>query len=228
MPTGQGTASEAWPEGPITLAQAERFASAIATSTVDRVTIAQNLFNLPPELKIRGFFFDGLCQIVEKTRDRETLVRLQRTAAVPEKLGPFENYMVRDFYKLYYHTASLLHGELPFEEAIRKVTQTFFPIFKTTMVGKTLSAFMGSTPATIIPVVAKAYTVSVSGNEHSVVTSGPNEIVWRCTVEPVVWYPESLQGIIEGALPANQRITMHTMERKAHGKLMRYAFRITW
>jgi uncharacterized protein (TIGR02265 family) len=228
MPTAQQVTGDPWPEGPITMAQAERFASAIATSTADRVTIAENLFNFPPELKIRGFFFDGLCQIVEKTRDRDTLVRLQRTAAVPEKLGAFENYMVRDFYQLYYHTASLLHGSLPFDQAIRKVTQTFFPIFKMTMIGKTLSAFMGSTPSTIIPVVAKAYTVSVSGNDHVTVASGRNEMTWRCVVEPVAWYPESLQGIIEGALPPGMTITMRTLERKPEGKLTRYVFRIGW
>jgi uncharacterized protein (TIGR02265 family) len=217
-----------WPEGPITLQQAERFARAVTPSLQDRSIIARNLVLLPPELKIRGFFFDGLCQIVASKRDEETLRGLQRTAGVPERLAPFEQYMVRDFYKLYYHTAGLLHEELPFAEAIRRVTQTFFPIFKTSMIGKTLSAFMGTKPSTIIPVVAKAYTVSVEGNQHAVVAGGERELTWRCKVEPVTWYPESLRGIIEGALPADQTIEMKTLDQRAEGKLMRYSFKITW
>jgi uncharacterized protein (TIGR02265 family) len=221
-------AGEVWPEGPITLQQAERFAAHVTPSAGDRAIIAQNLVDLPPELKIRGFFFDGLCQIVAKTRDEETLHQLQRTAGVPEKLHAFDQYMVRDFYKLYYHTAGLLHGSLPFVEAIRKVTQTFFPIFKTSMIGKTLGAFMGTRPESIIPVVAKAYTVSVSGNEHAVNASGPREMTWRCTVEPVTWYPESFQGIVEGAMPPGQALQFKTTDRKLEGKLMRYVFKISW
>jgi uncharacterized protein (TIGR02265 family) len=208
--------------------QAETFAEAVTSSAQDRAIIARNLVELPHELKIRGFFFDGLCQIVAKTRDEATLRRLQRTAGVPEKLAPFGQYMVRDFYKLYYHTAGLLHGSLPFAEAIRSVTQTFFPIFKTSMIGKTLSAFMGQRPETIIPVVAKAYTVSVEGNEHAVHASGKNEVTWRCMVEPVTWYPESFQGIVEGAMPPGQLIKVKTVDKKQDGKLMRYLFKISW
>lgn len=217
-----------WGEGPIGLPQAERFASAVTRSPADRATIARNLVDLPPELKIRGFFFEGLCRVVAKTRDEETLRRLQRTAGVPERLMPFGRYMVRDFYKLYYHAASLLHADLPFVEAVRRVTRTFFPIFKTSMVGKTLGAFMGNEPASIIPVVAKAYTVSVEGNEHAVAPSGDRELTWKCQVEPVAWYPESLHGIIEGALPAGQTIELKTVEKKPAGKLMRYSFKISW
>jgi uncharacterized protein (TIGR02265 family) len=221
-------AGEVWLSGPITMRQAERFAVAITSSGRDRAIIAKNLFELPPELLIRGFFFDGLCQIVAKTRDDATLKKLQRTAGVPERLTPFSQYMVRDFYKLYYHTAALLHAELPFAQAIRKVTQTFFPIFKKSMVGKTLAAFMGSTPDTIIPVVNKAYNVSVSGNEHTLKLVTKNEVVWACKVEPVVWYPESFQGIVEGAMPAGQSIRLETLEKKDEDKLIRYVFRITW
>jgi uncharacterized protein (TIGR02265 family) len=208
--------------------QAERFASAVTRSPRDRAIIAKNLYDLPPEVVIRGFFFDGLCQIVAKTRDEQTLRRLQRTAGVPERLTPFSQYMVRDFYKLYYHTAGLLHADLPFVQAIRKVTQTFFPIFKQSMVGKTLAAFMGSTPETIIPVVNKAYNVSVSGNEHTLKLVTKSEVIWACTVEPVVWYPESFQGIVEGALRPGQQIRLDILEKKDEGKLTKYVFRITW
>jgi uncharacterized protein (TIGR02265 family) len=208
--------------------QAERFAAAVTPNPRDRAIIARNLFDLPPDVVIRGFFFDGLCQIVAKTRDVDTLRRLQRTAGVPERLTPFSQYMVRDFYKLYYHAAGLLHGQLPFVQAIRKVTQTFFPIFKQSMVGKTLAAFMGSTPESIIPVVNKAYNVSVSGNEHTLKLVTKSEVVWACKVEPVVWYPESFQGIIEGAMPPGQNIRLDVLEKKDEGSLTKYVFRITW
>jgi uncharacterized protein (TIGR02265 family) len=221
-------AGEVWPSGPITMRQAERFAVAVTSSPRDRAIIAKNLFDLPPEVMIRGFFFDGLCQIVAKTRDEATLRILQRTAGVPERLTPFSQYMVRDFYKLYYHTAGLLHGDLPFEQAIRKVTQTFFPIFKHTMVGKTLAAFMGSTPESIIPVVNKAYNVSVSGNDHTIKLVTKSEVVWACKVEPVTWYPESFQGIVEGAMPPGKEIRLDVLEKQDEGKLTKYVFRITW
>jgi uncharacterized protein (TIGR02265 family) len=228
MEAGTPEAAEIWPSGPITIRQAEKFAAAVTPNARDRAIIAKNLVDLPHELLIRGFFFDGLCQIVAKTRDDATLKRLQRTAGVPERITPFSQYMVRDFYKLYYHAAGLLHGELPFAQAIRRVTQTFFPIFKMSMVGKTLAAFMGSTPEAIIPVVNKAYNVSVSGNEHTLTSVKKGEVVWACKVEPVVWYPESFQGIVEGALPAGQSIQVETLEKKEEGRLMRYVFRITW
>jgi hypothetical protein len=70
--------------------------------------------------------------------------------------------------------------------------------------------------------------VSVAGNEHVVFASGERELTWKCEVEPVTWYPESLQGIIEGALPAGQTIAMKTLDQRAEGKLTRYSFRITW
>ena len=98
------------------------------------------------------------------------------------------------------------------------------------LLGRTMSALMGDRPRTILPLLAKAYNVSVEGNEHQAELVGDSEVVWRCTVEPVEWYPDTFAGIIEGTMQTNKAASVRvaTIEEQRTRTAGRYTFRITW
>lgn len=219
-----------WSDQPISPATAAEFAASVAASAIDRAAIAQNLLDFPVDIKVRGVFFDGLCRIVAAQQGEEALAALRVRAGVPARLVSFEQYEHRDFYKLYYHAARLLHSSAPFPSALRQVAQTFFPIFRSSFLGKTMAALMGEKPKTLLPLLAKAYNISVQGNEHQAVLDGDRRLVWRCTVEPVEWYEETFRGIVEGAVPAETRTTLQittTQRQRAAGRA-NYTFAIRW
>ena len=64
---------------------------------------------------------------------------------------------------------------------------------------------MGDRPTTILPLLARAYNVSVEGNDHKAEVVGDYALVWRCDVEPVEWYTDTFQGIVEGSMPARHQ-----------------------
>ncbi len=76
--------------------------------------------------------------------------------------------------------------------------------------------------------MARAYNVSVEGNDHKAELMGKSSLVWRCDVEPVEWYTETFQGIVEGSMPADVKVRFTVEERGTAGALARYRFRIDW
>jgi hypothetical protein len=91
-----------------------------------------------------------------------------------------------------------------------------------------MSALMGDRPQTILPLLARAYNVSVEGNNHEVVLTSDRSLVWRCDVEPVEWYLETFTGIVEGSMPADVRLKVTVEERGVAGALARYRLRLDW
>ncbi len=221
-------AGEAWGDGKITMAQATQFAREVTTVRGDQETIARNLAGFPSALKVRGIFFEGLARIVGEAKGPDAMAGLLKRAGIVDKTTAFRSYPHRDFYKLYYLAARLLYPALPMSQALRQVARTFFPIFKSSLLGRTMSALMGDRPATILPLLARAYNISVEGNEHETEVSG-NGVTWRCQAEAVEWYDETFAGIVEGAMPADLTARIKIEERAAAAPGMaRYRFRIDW
>jgi uncharacterized protein (TIGR02265 family) len=224
------TVGQAWGNQPITMAQATAFAQAAGIGPDDRSTVAKNLLSYPLDIEVRGLFFEGLFRILEQRLGASGVTQIRRTAGLPEHIIPFRHYTHRDFYKLYYLAAARLHSSAPFGTALRRVGQSFFPIFRGSIFGRTMSALMGHEPRTILPLLSKAYNVSVNGNSHTSQMTGESELLWRCRVEPVEWYEQTFTGIIEGTMNDSQRSRLEvvTKSRSIGPTSASYEFVIRW
>ena len=223
-------ADQPWGSRPITQADAARFVQAAALPSEDRPTIAKNLAVFPPDIAVRGLFFEGVFRTLQERVGASAVTELRHLAALPEHIVPFRQYPHRDFYKLYYLTAARLHPSVPVPAALRRVAQSFFPIFRGSILGKTMSALMGDEPDTILPLLSKAYNLSVSGNEHDSEMTGQRELTWKCRVEPVEWFEQTFWGIIEGTMRPYERsgLKITTRRKSNEGDAMRYEFVIRW
>jgi uncharacterized protein (TIGR02265 family) len=221
-------AHSTWGDVNISSAQALAFAREVTAEPVEQEIVARNLANFPPQIKVRGLFFEGLSRVIGKMKGPEAMAELLRRAGTASKITAFGNYPQRDFYKLYYLSARLLHPKARLPDGLRQVSHTFFPIFKTSMLGRTMSALMGNKPNTLLPLLARAYNLSVEGNSHSAQLEGSNALIWQCEVEPVEWYTQVFTGIIEGAMPTGFTARIKIEEQATDGAMARYRFRVSW
>jgi uncharacterized protein (TIGR02265 family) len=222
------TPPASWGEAKITVAQVNEFARSVTPVRAEQETVARNLLLFPSTIKVRGIFFEGVSRIVADSQGPGAMAGLVAKAGIAAKTTAFRAYPHRDFYKLYYLAARLLYPTAPLPEGLRNTARTFFPIFKSSMLGRTMSALMGDRPTTILPLLARAYNVSVEGNDHKADLAGKTTLSWRCDVEPVEWYTETFVGIIEGSMPADVKVRITVEERATAGALARYRFRIDW
>jgi uncharacterized protein (TIGR02265 family) len=204
------------------------FAERVTRVAADREAVERNLLAFPPSIEVRGLFFNGLARLVEEARGAGAVAVLRQHGGVQGKTTAFHWYPHRDFYKSYYLAASLLYPRLSMAGGLRQIARSFFPIFKASLLGGTMSALMGDRPFTILPLLARAYNISVKGNEHETAVDGERALVWRCVVEPVDWYPETFGGIVEGAMPDAFRARVSVEEHAADASSARYCFRISW
>jgi uncharacterized protein (TIGR02265 family) len=212
----------------ITASQATEFARDVTPNSHDQEIIARSLLAIPPTNTVRGVFFDGLSRVVADGQGPTAMQGLRTRAGINAKVNPFGAYPQLDFYKLMYLAARLLHPGQPMPVALRDTARLLFPIFKSSLLGRTMSALMGTRPGTILLLSAKAYSLSCEGNHHQAELVADGELCWRCDVEPVEWYVDIFTGIVEGAMPAGVQVKIVVEERGISGTLARYRFRITW
>jgi uncharacterized protein (TIGR02265 family) len=217
-----------WGLDKIDLAQATEFAKRVTPIATEQAEVARNLAAFPPQIRVRGLFFEGLARIVGQMHGPGAMADLAERAGLPGKTTAFRAYPHRDFYRLYYLAARSLYPTTPLADSVRLVARTFFPIFQDSLLGRTMTALMGDQPATILPLLARAYNLSVEGNLHSADLRGARELVWSCEVEPVEWYSATFTGIIEGAMPPGATARVLVEERTKAPGGMRYRFRIHW
>ena len=217
-----------WGDAKISVAQANEFARSVTPMRDEQELVSRNLLLFPTTIKVRGVFFEGVSRVVADAQGPNAMAGLLAKAGIAAKTTAFRAYSHRDFYKLYYLAARLLYPRAPLPEGLRSTARTFFPIFKSSLLGRTMSALMGDRPTTILPLLARAYNVSVEGNDHKAELVGKSSLVWRCDVEPVEWYTDTFQGIVEGSMPADVKVRITIEERAAAGGLARYRFRIDW
>lgn len=204
------------------------FAVGLGLEGADLQQVARNLASFPASVRSRGVFFLGLTRMLESRRGRGSVPEALAMAAMSTRIVAFKSYPHRDFYKLYYVATRYLAPTRRFDDGLAEVAKTFFPIFRESILGKTISALMGDRAQDVLPLLAKAYNMSVEGNTHLLELTGPKEAVWRATVEPVVWYPRTFEGIVMGALPSEKSLRIHLDAQKPVSNLVEYAFRIRW
>jgi uncharacterized protein (TIGR02265 family) len=204
------------------------FAIGLGLEGADLQQVARNLASFPASVRSRGVFFLGLTRMLESRRGRSSVPEALAQVAMSTRILAFKSYPHRDFYKLYYVATRYLAPTRRFDEGLAEVAKTFFPIFRESILGKTISALMGERAQDVLPLLAKAYNMSVEGNSHVLDLTGPREAVWRATVEPVAWYPRTFEGIVQGALPGEKALMISIDAQKPISNLVEYAFRIRW
>jgi uncharacterized protein (TIGR02265 family) len=190
-------------------------------------------------------FYLGLAEVVARAKGQAVLADLERAADVPAHVVAFRQYPHRDWYRFYYVAAHAMHPGVPLPTAMRLVARGFFRIFRDSLLGKTMAALMGTEPKTLMPLLPKAYNLTVVGNHHAVEIVGERTVLWRARAEAVAWYEETFAGIIEGttlaAAPADGAsaswwhrppeptpMAVKTISKTIDGGFADYVFQITW
>ena len=206
---------------------AHDFATKLGLEGPDLQQVARNLATFPTSVRCRGVFFLGLTRLLESRRGRASVPEMLAQISM-SRIVAFKSYPHRDFYKLYYMAARYLAPTRRFDEGLADISRNFFPIFRESILGKTISALMGDRPADVLPLLAKAYNMSIEGNVHALELVSAREAVWSAQVEPVAWYPNTFSGIVQGALPNEPGLQITVDARKPAGELIDYRFRIRW
>lgn len=209
---------------------ASAFANQIQCDAVDRERVRRTLLEFPVECRVRGMFFQGLVDTISRGRAADRVKLLLEQAGVHSRFVPFTLMPHRDFYKLYFLASAALYPGKPLEYGFERIAEDFYPTFRASMVGRTLSAFIGSDNITILDRLAQAYQLSVPWNEHSVRKDGDSRAVWTCKVEPSDLYPATFRGIVRGAMSSHgvTRSNTDVLVARRDGDAMRFEFAIRW
>lgn len=209
---------------------ASAFAQRVQCDVADRERVRRTLLDFPVECRVRGMFFQGLVDTIGRGRAADRLKQLLDEAGVHSRFVPFTLMPHRDFYKLYFLAAAALYPAKPLEHGFERIAEDFYPTFRSSMVGRTLSAFIGAENITILERLAQAYQLSVPWNEHSVRKEGDSRAVWTCKVEPSDLYPATFRGIVRGAMGSHgvTSATTDVLMARRDGPAMRFEFAIRW
>ncbi len=211
--------------------EVEAFAAELPLSVADQRGIVSTLLHFPSECQVRGMFFDGLVNVIKRKQEGPLADQLMAHAGVKGRVIPFALLPHRDFYKLYFMAAPVLYPSLPLEQSMERIAETFYPVFRDSMVGRTLSAMMGKDPRKVLERLVDAYTMSVQDNQHSVRMAGEHAMLWECRVEPSPFYADTFRGIVLGTLKSHGVLggRVETVSRVADGlEHTRWVFRISW
>jgi uncharacterized protein (TIGR02265 family) len=222
--------SEAWGESVITAEQADRFAGTVIATPGERVELAKMYLHFPPQLRARGLYFVGVGRAVAKRAGAPAWQEVLARVGAPRRFFPFNYYPHRDLYKIHAMTANLLVPQGPLDRGLLEVGRLLYPIYRESLVGRTMSALAGNDPKTLLRILCESYRLSVDGNEHELSFDEGSAGVWRCRVEPSPWYPSIFRGIVEGTTASHgvAGVEIETLEYKDELSFFRYAFRICW
>ncbi len=143
-------------------------------------------------------FFGGVLAVVG--------LRPSERSAVLQELGidaprvPFGLYPHVGFYKLSFWAAARLYPNTSMADALHMLAASFYPIFKTSLVGRTMAPLMGERPQQILSRLVDAYRLCVPANTHTLEITGSEHAVWRCSVEPGHFYAQIFRGIVLGTM----------------------------
>lgn len=189
-----------WGTGPISTADAAAFARHLTIQDADRDGVVRTLADFQPNGMVRGMFFLSLrAALVHAIGERRTR-ELADAQGLGNRFIPFSLYPHRDFYRFWFAAIPLTHPGRSVAYGIERIAESYFPVFLDSAAGRTMSAFLGSDPMTIVKRISEAYPLSVPHNQHKLVLDGDGLATWTATVEPSPWYEEAFAGIIRGAM----------------------------
>ncbi|MFK8002119.1 MAG: DUF2378 family protein [Polyangiales bacterium] len=219
-----------WGERDVSTLEAQAFAREFGPDRNSQSGITTTLERFPHACQVRGMFFDGLANVVRKKLGAIETNELMDRVGVPRRCVGFALYPHRDFYKLYFAAAPRLHPSVSFADALGRIAETFYPVFRESMLGRTMAPLMGREPAKILSRLAQAYSISIPWNEHKLTPGGDSAATWECRVEPSTFYPNTLRGIVRGTLASHDvddaRVEVVSVQELSDQS--RYTFEITW
>lgn len=178
---------------------AETYAGSLVASPSDREKIARCLADFPAECKSRGMFFEGVLENVRQRRGEPKAKEIVAQAGIQYRIQNFGQYPHRDFYKVFYRAANVLHPDLGIGIGMERIAEDFYPLmFAQSLAGRTMALLMGNDPATVLARFVDAYGIAATWNEHRFERGSSGVHFWRCKVEPCDFYPHTFQGICRG------------------------------
>lgn len=225
-------ANDAWGTRTISLAEAERFASGLAISTQDRISVARTLYEFQPDAMVRGMFFGAIRHALARAVGDAEAMRIEREQGIGERLIPFSLYPHRDYYRLWFAAIPHTHPGRPMAHGIERIAEGTFPVFLSSAAGRGVSMLPEATPPELVlERLEQAYNVGVPHNEHKLELLGDGRARWRAIVEPSPFYPETLIGILRGAMRVRGGTTLRVNGERvgSHGRHhQRLVFELDW
>lgn len=210
-------------------ADAESFASALQISPQDREKIIRCLSEFPAECKSRGMFFEGVLENVRQRYGDARAKEVVSKAGIQYRIQNFGQYPHRDFYKVFYLSANVLHPTQPIATGLGRIAEDFYPLmFAKSLAGKTMALLMGDDPATVLARFVDAYGIAATWNEHRFERGTNGVHHWRCRVEPCEFYPNTFQGICRGMVRSVTKVEpdFRVVEQQKKPGEHRYVFEI--
>lgn len=223
--------SDDWGRTRITAKEAETFSQAVDATLSEREAIRQTLLHFPSACMVRGMFFDGLVNVIRKLAGPTVTTELMAASGVRGRAIPFAFLPHRDFYKLYFMSARALYPDESLEAGLEHIAETFYPVFRDSMVGRTMSALTGNSPVRVVSRLVDAYSLSVQDNKHAAYQTGEREMRWDCRVEPSPLYAATFRGIITGTMQSHGigtpsvTVLSHETDGEDHGV---WSFGVRW
>ncbi len=206
------------------------FATSLHLSLADQEAVYETLMNFPPACRSRGMFATGILEAVKREHGVEKAAAIRRNAGYPDRISSFALYPHRDFYRVFYASAAALYPGMDLGIGMRRIAESFYPIFIDSLAGRTMHALIGKTPRVVLGRFVEAYKISTPWNDHVVEDANHERMLWRCKVEPCPFYPETFAGISTGMVETvtgirpQYHIVTRTRERD-HQKIL---FEIRW
>jgi uncharacterized protein (TIGR02265 family) len=181
------------------LQDAEAFAKELAVPDEEREKVVACLARFPAECKSRGMFFEGVLESVRQGQGAEEAKAVLASAGVAYRVQSFGQYPHRDFYKIFYRSARVLHPSLGLGGGLERIAEGFYPLmFARSLAGKTMALLMNNDPVTVLARFVDAYRIATTWNEHRFERGARGVHHWHCRVEPCAFYPRTFQGICRG------------------------------
>jgi uncharacterized protein (TIGR02265 family) len=193
----------------------------------ERSVVINTLTHFPDECQSRGLFFLGLMDQLHRARGPQAH-RLVEELGLPTRVQNFGFVQHRDFYKLFFTAARLLHPGRSLEAGMEAIAESFYPVFSTSLAGRTLAAMLSRDPSSVLSRFVDAYRIACPWNEHAFEPSPSGAHRWRCRVEPCDYYPRIIQGICRGMV---RGVTGHepsflVLSRAVSPREHRYVFEV--
>jgi len=208
----------------------DEFARSLGLQESNRRAVVETLTRFPKVCKSRGMFANGVLESVARVHGDERRDQIRENAGYPRRISSFGLYPHSDFYRVFYASAAALHPDKPLGKGMRLVAEEFYPIFIQSLAGRTMHALIGRTPDVVLGRFVEAYKIATPWNEHRIVDSARDCLVWNCMVEPCPHYPDTFAGICTGMVRTVTGITpqFEIQQHTVGSNYQNFSFGTSW
>src|SRR5690606_35433773 len=174
------------------------FISALNLSPLERDAVTATLRDFPASCQSRGMFFLGVLDRLKSARGADEATRALERVGITYRITAFGLHPHRDFYKLFFYVARAVYPAHTLASGVERLAESFFPIFATSLAGRTLIALLDKDPVSVLGRFVDAYRIACPSNQHRLTPGEAGVHRWSCEVEPCDFYPSIFQGICRG------------------------------